>query len=187
MGAETTKSRLAGFFQTEYGRMAGYVRARLGSLAALSPEDIVQDVALALLTRPETSGPIENLSAYIYRALANRIVDERRKRRLASLEDTPGGKDGHTLADLLADGRPDALEEAELGRFRAQIVMALDQLRPEERAVIIETELKSRSFAELAEAWSTPIGTLLARKSRGLAKARALLTQQGPPTPKQGG
>ncbi len=41
-------------------------------------EDIVSEVAFNLLRRADVIGEIENLTAYFYRALANRVVDHRR-------------------------------------------------------------------------------------------------------------
>jgi DNA-directed RNA polymerase specialized sigma24 family protein len=58
------------------------------------------------------------------------------------------------------------------------VFTAMEGLTEGERAVILATELDGRPFKELAAEWQVPIGTLLARKSRGLEKIRKQLTGQ---------
>jgi len=77
-------------------------------------------------------------------------------------EELPGGEEDPPLLIV----RRETLEE---------VFAALDALSPDEKAVILETELEGRSFKDLAGEWGIPVGTLLARKSRGLEKIRKQL------------
>jgi RNA polymerase sigma-70 factor (ECF subfamily) len=127
-------------------------------------EDIVQDVMLGLFDKADITLPIENLSAYIYRALRNRVTDMfRRKRDLAS------------LAELVHESVEDAADALENKELKESVVRAIDNLNDEQRAVVIATEFEDRSFRELSEEWEIPIGTLLARKSRALQKIKSEL------------
>jgi RNA polymerase sigma factor (sigma-70 family) len=116
---------------------------------------------LGLFDKADITAPIENLSAYIYRALRNRVTDMfRRKRDVASLAELVHGS---------AKDAADALEQKEL---KEAVVKAIDKLTDDQRAVVIATEFEERSFRELSEEWKIPIGTLLARKSRAIQKIK---------------
>ncbi|MBN2409507.1 MAG: sigma-70 family RNA polymerase sigma factor [Candidatus Aminicenantes bacterium] len=160
-------SRLAEFLRQERQALVGYVRRRIDDAADHEAEDIVQDVAVHLFDRADPSIPIQNLAAYVYRALRNRIVDfYRRKRETIALQEAQ-----------VASGQEPSLE-LEKEEMLNDVFEAMERLSVEEKAVILATEMEGRTFKELAEDWSIPIGTLLARKSRALDKIRMQLTGQ---------
>ncbi len=160
-------NRLAEFIRLERDALVGYVRRRIDDAAGQDAEDIVQDVIVKLFDRADPTIPILNLAAYIYRALRNTIIDRlRRRRQTVNLETA-----------LLASGR-DPLRETERGEMLERIFAAIDELNAEEKAVILATEFEGRSYKQLAKEWNIPLGTLLARKSRGLDKIRKQLTGQ---------
>ena len=157
-------AKIQEFFRTEYGRWVRFVRRLIDDAADRDAEDIVQDVMLGIFDKADITVPIENLSAYIYRALRNRVTDMfRRKKDLAS------------LAELVYESVEDAANALEQKELRETVVKAIDNLSDEQRAVVIATEFEDRSFRELSEEWEIPIGTLLARKSRALQKIRSEL------------
>lgn len=172
---ETNRATIAAYLREHYQALVGYVRSMIEDTAARDGEDIVQDVILSLLGRADDAGPIESLSAYVYRALRNRVIDELRRpaRDVLSLEAGAAPDSALTLADVLADLRYDPAEVLEGEETRECIYQAIRSLPSAQRAVIIATELQGRSFRELAQEWSVPIGTLLARKARGLEALRA--------------
>lgn len=155
---------LADFLRNERQALVGYVRQRLDDAADQDAEDVVQDVIVRLFSRPEPDVPVENLAAYIYQALRNRIVDRFRRRKELS-----------ELADTLAAPGNDPQAEAERAEMLDGVFEAMDELNAEEKAVIMETEFEGKSFHRLAEEGDVPIGTLLARKSRALEKIRKRL------------
>jgi RNA polymerase sigma factor (sigma-70 family) len=160
-------SRFAEFLRQERQALISYVRRRIDDVADHEAEDIVQDVAVHLFDRADPSVPIQNLAAYIYRALRNRIVDfYRRKRETVVLSEA-----------ALASGQDPSLE-IEKEEMLEDVFEAMEELSVEERAVVLATEMEGRTFKELAEDWDIPIGTLLARKSRALGKIRNKLTDQ---------
>jgi len=149
------------FFRTEYSRLVRFVRRLIDDAADRDAEDIVQDVMLGLFDKADVTAPIENLSAYIFSSLRNRVTDMfRRKRDVASLA---------TLVHESVEDATDVLEKKELREF---MVKAIENLSDEQRAVVIATEFEDRSFRDLSEEWEIPIGTLLARKSRALKKIK---------------
>jgi RNA polymerase sigma factor (sigma-70 family) len=160
-------NRLTDFLERERDALVGYVRRRIDDAANQDAEDIVQDVIVNLFESADPTIPIQNLAAYIYRALRNRIVDRfRRNRETVALSDripTPG---------------KDPLREAEKGEMLDRIFEAMDDLDDGEKAVILATEFEGRRFRDLAAEWGIPLGTLLARKSRAMDKLRKRLTGQ---------
>jgi RNA polymerase sigma factor (sigma-70 family) len=166
VSAETQKKRIASLIATEWNRFVGYVRTRLDDTADMEAEDVVQDVVEHMFERADAADPIVDLSAYVFRALRNRVIDMYRRRRAPTEE----------MSDEIADLRFEA--EEVLGREEAEDALAdaIEELPQAQRDVLVATELEGRSFKELAEQWQTPIGTLLARKHRAVRALRESLT-----------
>lgn len=160
-------NRLVEFLRRERDALVGYVRRRIDDAADQDAEDIVQDVIVNLFDRADPTVPVQNLAAYIYRALRNGIIDRFRKRR-----------EMVALSDAVLASREDPLQEAEKREMLDLVFEAMDELSAGEKAIILATEFEGRPFKELAEEWDVPLGTLLARKSRALDKIRKRLTGQ---------
>lgn len=165
------------FFSTEYRTMVAFVRSLIDDAAERDAEDIVQDVAFHLFEKGDIGAPIEHLGAYVYQALRNRVVDSfGRKKPDASLDAPIGeGEDGTRLIDVIAQSEVSQGDRAEQKDLCRKVMSAIKELPVREQAVIIATEIEGRTFAELAEQWKVPIGTLLSQKSRSLKKIRVQL------------
>jgi RNA polymerase sigma factor (sigma-70 family) len=173
MGTEQGPTRLAALFARERSRFQHYVRQQLFNADEASAEDIVSDVAFSLLRRADLIGEIENLTAYIYRSLANRITDYWRGQvsivRIDRSEDDPAA-----MVEI-PDCRPGPEQMVVQRELRDRLTAALARLTPKERDVWLATEVEGRSFRQLSEEWDEPVGTLLSRKSRAAAMLRRLL------------
>jgi RNA polymerase sigma factor (sigma-70 family) len=165
------KNAVAVFFQKERPKLINFVRKRLSDTEDRDAEDVVQDVMLNIMNNPDPLATIENVAAYVYRSIKNRIVDHYRKRkeRLVHFEDVIDAISGDTMALFLADARYDTHNEVEKKEIREKIMKAIDKLKPEQKAVWTATELEGFTFDELSILWQEPIGTLLARKHRATA------------------
>jgi RNA polymerase sigma factor (sigma-70 family) len=181
MSTEIGKISIVEFLTTERGRLIRYVRHLIDDAAERDGEDIVQDVALNLFSRADVLMPIETLSAYVYQSLRNRVIDYLRRRRdVVSLDESIDENGESSLIQELSETLSDGEKEVTRDELRKSIVSAIDQLPGEQKAVVIETELNGRSFRDLSREWGIPIGTLLARKSRALAKIRESLREFKP-------
>jgi RNA polymerase sigma factor (sigma-70 family) len=167
--------RIAELFEREKARFLGFVHRQMGGSAHLDAEDIVADVAFRLLRRADMVDGIENLTAYIYRSLANRIADALRGSAPIVYLDQMGPE--QALAREPEHDGPDPDQLYQRVQLRERLREAIGQLAPRERAVWVATEIDGRSFRELAEAWGEPIGTILSRKSRANARLRGLLAE----------
>ncbi|MBN2224476.1 MAG: RNA polymerase sigma factor [Deltaproteobacteria bacterium] len=171
-----TRQHLIDFWKAERYRLVHYVRGLISDAADRDSEDVVQDVLESVLRQFDLSQPIEDLSAYVYRALRNRVIDLfRKKRNMVSIDAALADDEELSLASLLADAAPDAFDELSGKETLIRIAAVMESLGDDEKAVVVETELHERTFKELAEEWGVPIGTLLSRKSRALAKIAGAL------------
>lgn len=175
------KGRIAEFFGREWSRLAGYVRRRLEDAADIEASDVVQDVFASVFERSEFSEEIGNVSAYVYRSLRNRIADALHARRHdASLDEPVGEEDGLRLADVLPSSDPNSLDSLQRRELESAFEKAMLGLPERDRALIVANEFEGRTFRELSEESGEPIGTLLSRKSRAVARLAAAMVEHSP-------
>jgi RNA polymerase sigma-70 factor (ECF subfamily) len=73
MSGQTGKMSIAEFLTSKRKKLISFVHHLIDDAAERDGEDIVQDVALKLLSRADVLMPIETLSAYVYQFLRNRV------------------------------------------------------------------------------------------------------------------
>ena len=139
--------------------LEGYIRHRVDS--AEDTEDILQDVFYKLTKTDLQENPIEYLSAWLYQAVTNRIIDRRRKKREQALPETrQENEDDYfldSLSDFLADdgNDPEIMFRNEL--IREEIELTLSELPPEQRSVFELTEYDGIPYKEIAETTGVPV------------------------------
>jgi RNA polymerase sigma factor (sigma-70 family) len=176
MEKELQKKSLDRFFRNEYQKLVNFVRKNLDErFYEASPEDIIQDVALGLISKLDLDVQIGNLTGYIYRSVKNKIIDyQKKKQRNVSIENFTDRKNENYLLNTVTDET--LTEEKDYANIEPEILhQAIAQLRPDEQAVIIATEFEERSYEELSMEWDVPAGTLLSRKHRALSKLHKIL------------
>jgi RNA polymerase sigma factor (sigma-70 family) len=169
------RAAIRDFFIKEYNKLVNYVYGYLNELSySVDAEDIIQDVALNIYSRADINAPIENLAAYAYRAIKNKIIDLKRKNRgIISIEDFNNKKSENLLSESISANEEENFYKDE--NVYIKMMEAIDKLKSQESDIIIETEFNGRSFNELSIEWNTPVGTLLARKHRALSKLQKIL------------
>jgi RNA polymerase sigma factor (sigma-70 family) len=170
------------FLKRERSRLIRYVRSRIDDAADRESEDIVQDVVLGLFEKADISAPVENLAAYVYQSLRNRVIDAMRRRKGGhqSLDAELPGDTGSTLADFIADMAYDIEIEFDRKEFNRDLNTALSMLDEKSRSIVVATEVHGLTFKNLSEERKVPIGTLLAHKSRAMKKLREALVEIDP-------
>ena len=163
---------LRSFIKSERQRFINYVRSLLRETAEMDAEDVVQDVLLRMLERPDSTATLENMTAYVYRSLRNRVIDFRRTRKPNLSLDNESDKNGARLIDLLQSQQPNALEILQTQQGKQELFEALDCLSEREKQVVIAHELEGVPFRELSGAWGIPQNTLLSHKSRAMKKLK---------------
>lgn len=162
------RNDLAEYIEDNHLNLVTFVRKKLAETAARDSEDIVQEVLLSILDGPGITDPIVNLSAYVFRALRNRIIDEYRKPRKAVRSMDEPGPGELTLKEVIPDLQYEPVNSYRKENLLEDIRKAIDSLPARQREVILATEFRDMSIKDLARETGTPEGTLLARKHRGL-------------------
>lgn len=168
-------NKVADFFIRERNRLLAYTRRLFGDSADIDGEDLLQDLMVSFLGDPEAGDSVENLSAYVYRSIRNRVTDAFRRRKPVSSLDAPRSEDGASIGDTVADHRPGGVEILEEREQNAALQEAIASLSEEEAELIEANALEGKTFEELSEEWDVPIGTLLARKHRAMEKLRRMM------------
>jgi RNA polymerase sigma factor (sigma-70 family) len=159
---------LSKIFRNERRHLLGFIRNNLDYKYA-EPEDIVQDVALKLFNSVNFDRPVENMLAFVYRAFRNRIIDIHRTK--AGKQEQITIDDNEHLQNSFAENREidnDDENDAEYKEFI--LYQCLEKLKPEYKEVIVATEFDNTSYKELSKKWKIPVGTLLSKKHRAMAK-----------------
>jgi len=177
-GHTENQKKFSGLFAREYHNLVTFVKSYWMGNEQVDAEDIVQDVMLSLYTKVDFNRPIENLLAYTYRSLKNRVIDWQRKRRdlvLSAYDDDESGENRllRSLAAIELDPELEREKEANIER----LIDLIDELRPDQQEIIIKTEFEGYTFDELSREWDIPIGTLLSRKHRAMAKLQKLMNE----------
>jgi len=151
-------------FERERGRLRNFIRKRVPD--ARDAEDILQDVFYELL---ESTKPIEQVTAWLFRVASNRIIDLFRKQKHVTLSDD--------LFDLLPS--PDSGPEGDYARsvLIEELGTALEELPKEQRNVFIAHELEGRSFKQISEQSGVGVNTLLSRKHYAVLHLRRRLQE----------
>ncbi|MCK4908161.1 MAG: sigma-70 family RNA polymerase sigma factor [Spirochaetes bacterium] len=176
----STEKNKSAFFKREYKKLLNYVNKKINDTAERDSEDIIQDVMLNIFDKSDISLQFEDIAAYVYTSIKNKIYDifrsGRNKTNDLSFDDNLKDNVDLKLSEVLGDIRYESSIEFEKNEKNEKLYHAIDELDEKQKAVLIATEFESRSFKELSFEWDVPIGTLLARKSRALKIIKSKLT-----------
>jgi RNA polymerase sigma-70 factor (ECF subfamily) len=133
--------------------------------------DAAQDAFLKCWRARGGIGDVRNLRAWIFRVGLNAAKDLQRnawRRRAKPLDISLQG-------EAMIPSPADSLEEQErLDRLRH----ALQELRPEEKAVFLLRQNGDLTYEEIAELRSTPVGTVKTQMRTALQKLRRVLKEK---------
>jgi RNA polymerase sigma factor (sigma-70 family) len=161
----------------ERARLVNFIRRRIRDPD--DAEDILQDVFHEFVQAYRLPAPIEQASAWLFRAARNRIIDRFRKKKEQPLTDPHEAEDdasGEYRLDLALpahDAGPEALYARAL--LLQALQDALDELPPNQREVFVAHELEGHSFKEMAAQSGVALNTLLARKRYAVLHLRTRL------------
>jgi len=169
--------KIGEFFSDEYRRMVGYVRSIIEDSSDWESEDIVQDVMTGFFEAADITRPIENLSAYIYQSLRNRVIDKMRKKNKPLSLDVPDPKTGISIIDIIEDVRCNIENEFVMNELKTVFFESIDNLPESLKTIFIMTEFEGITYREISDSTGIPLGTLLSRKSRAIDRIRNDLNQ----------
>lgn len=129
-------------------------------------EDAVQEIFLDLWKSAARFDPaIASEAAFIAMIARRRLIDRRRSSRRRPVTE----QISEAPAIHAREGGPDLCAEA------SQAARALEQLRPEQREVLVLSACHGMSHGEIAAQTGMPLGTVKAHARRGLLSIRAAL------------
>lgn len=121
-------------------------------------EDLTQEVLARLARRWGAVRAVDNVDAYVQRALVNTAISWRRRR---SWHETP------------TDRLPDRAEDPVT--YDDSVLRALRSLPPRQRAVVVARHYLDRTEQQTAELLGCSVGTVKSQHSKAVAKLRPLL------------
>ncbi len=165
------------FLVSEYRNLTQFVKRYLNErYYNVSAEDVIQDVALNLFSKIDIDSQVENITGYVYRSLRNRISDiQRKQKKEILLREFADNEDDEQLLKTYLVNSSQPVKEIDYNLFYQKFYDVLEELSPNQQAVIIKTEIDGYTFEELAEEWEIPIGTLLSWKHRGIKKIKEII------------
>ncbi|MEM1259751.1 MAG: RNA polymerase sigma factor [Bacteroidota bacterium] len=168
------QSKITAFFQKEYQALKGYVKSKIDDTAESAAEDILQDVALKIFSRPENALPINNVPGFVYRTLKNRIIDTMRTKKERRYEEGELDRLWTEFADLFYES--DELTYPK--HVTHMLKRAIMELKPVYRDIILAVDFEGYAYREISEETGIPEGTLMSRRHRAMSLLQKGLEQK---------
>lgn len=119
-------------------------------------EDVVQTVFLRVAHKINQFDDQRAFHPWFLRIVVNDSIKEAKRNQRASSLDEPS----ETVVNWLLDASPKPEELVEIGELRRAVWNAIQQLTPEQRAVIVQRHFLEMSEAEMAERLDRPASTV---------------------------
>lgn len=163
------ESALGVIFDTYYPLLYRYVYHHVRHKA--TAEDLTAEVFVRMLAQiAKGRGPKRHLKAWLYRVAYNLVVDDSRRRV---------HRDHEPLDERMTSAEQDIEAQAQRAIMWQHARIALEQLTPKQRTVIILKYLEGMENAEIARILSTSVGAVKSLQHRGLASMRRYLVRTG--------
>ncbi len=152
-------SRLDATYREHHISLRRFIRSKVSD--GDTAEDILQDVFERAVDSVNTSEPIENLVAWLFRTASNRVVDwyRRRFRTEVSIE-----TEEQTLEELVVSIGLGLEDDMVREMVLEELYDAIDELPESQREVILRQAINGETFREISQSTGVSINTLLARK-----------------------
>lgn len=143
-------------------------------------QDAVQETVVRAWRAADRFDPaLGSLRSWLYAILHNVINDLAAARRRQPSPTDPStdldtGVPGATRGERAVPDRPGGIADGVVNRDL--VVRALQMLTPDQRTAIVETYLRDRPYAEVAEELGVPLSTLRSRVFYGLKQLRLAMT-----------
>jgi len=169
--AEAWRSVVESFAPRVFGLIAKHCRDR--DLA----EEITQTTFVAVVTHIDRYDEQGRFEPWLFRIAMNQLRDEMRRRGRQAK--TVASEEQDLSQHVRTDERDDPLETLDRAEQVQLLRQAIEKLPEADRELLQMRHTAGLSFAEIAEALGQPLGTVLARGHRALAKLKKLMVEDG--------
>ncbi|RHX96125.1 RNA polymerase subunit sigma-24 [Leptospira yasudae] len=150
------------FYRRERRKILAWIRYRVADPD--EAEDILQESFVFALGEMNAAGEIENVIAYTYSVLRNKIKDWYRKRKTAQYRQSALGEE-FELDSFLPDSAPNPEKEFYRSILLEELALAIEELPADQKFAFVENSFRGKKFQELSAETGIPEGTLSARKT----------------------
>ena len=140
-------------------------------------EDLFQEVWMRVLMRGSQYNGKARFDTWLFTIARNLVIDYRRKRTLASLDELFEGstEDDRPMTFEVADEQPSPFDRLSSGEDRERVSEALLELDTVYREVLVLRFHEDLSLQEIATVTRAPLSTVKSRLYRGLAAIKPRL------------
>jgi RNA polymerase sigma-70 factor (ECF subfamily) len=147
-------------------------------------EDIFQEVWMRVLVRGGQFNGKARFDTWLFTVARNLVIDLRRKRTMSSLDEmfeAYGEDDRPSAIEIAAEG-DSPFDQYAGGEDRQRLTVALMQMEPLYREVLVLRFHEDLSLEEIARVTKAPLSTVKSRLYRGLASMKPKLESYTAPT-----
>jgi RNA polymerase sigma-70 factor (ECF subfamily) len=144
--------------------------------------DICQETFLRVLKKADRFKPGARFSTWMYQIALNLCRDHARRKRRWGLLMAEGREIDDRLEPASPPGgpsTPDPLTQVDRRERSEALVLALQEIPPEQREVLILKEFEGLKFCEIAEILDCPESTIKSRMYYGLSGLKTALVRHG--------
>ncbi len=165
MSYDKNHNNLNVFFKDEYHSLKVFTKSRIDDATDRDAEDIIQDVALKILSRPSNLSPIDNIAGFVYNSIRNKIVDlMRSKKREISAEEEMENK-LLEFTELFYGSSDNSYSE----EMKIELKKAILNLKTDYKNIVRAIDFEGYTYRELSIKTGIPEGTLMSRRHRAIA------------------
>jgi len=155
-------------------RNSFFIRAKRATRNILDAEDVVHEAFVKALSNLNVIEKVENISAWIFAVIRNRIIDLwRRSRTRKKAGEVDMGEE--TIAEIVAATGLDPCDELVRSELADALFEAIAVLPVDQREVTEAQVIDEMTFQELAERSGQSINTLMTRKKLAIRKLSSTL------------
>ena len=150
--------------------------------------DALQDAMISAFRRAESFRGESAVTTWLHRIVVNACLDRLRRRKVRAADPLPDDLEEQaargavvTASDPDGSGTPGPESSAIASERRRQVLAALQELPPEQRAALVLVDMEGYPVAEAAAILEVPVGTIKSRCARGRARLAVLLEELRPP------
>jgi RNA polymerase sigma-70 factor (ECF subfamily) len=137
---------------------------------------------ISAFSRAETFRGDAQVTTWLHRIVVNACLDRIRRSRVRAVQALPDDMEEYAARGdvLAADANAEPEAVAERSDLRRQLLAALDQLPPDQKAALVLVDMQGYPVEEAARILECPTGTVKSRCSRGRTRLAALLPHLAP-------